>query len=109
MSADSTPRRKFIQSLAVGAAAVPAAGDVQGLVVPRFRTNTANPGQPVTWTESVQGALVESCSAAGNSVLLEVKGVVNEDFTLQLNRVSSGAKEFDFMDGATDAAMSRCG
>ncbi len=75
----------------------------------QFRTNMANPGQPVIWVESVQGALVESYSVAGNSVLLEVKGVVNNDFTLQLNRVSSGAGEFDFMDGATDAAISRCG
>jgi hypothetical protein len=109
LSADFTPRRKFIQSLAVGAAAAPAAEDVQGLEVLQFRTNMANPGQPVIWVESVQGALVESYSVAGNSVLLEVKGVVNNDFTLQLNRVSSGAGEFDFMDGATDAAISRRG
>ncbi len=84
--------------------------DVQGLELLRFRTNKANPGQPVIRMENVRGALVESCSAAaGNSVLLEVKGAENKDITLQLNRVSSDAKELDFVDGATDAAINRRG
>jgi polygalacturonase len=84
--------------------------DVQELELLRFRTNKANPGQPVIRMENVQGALVESCSAAaGNSVLLEVKGAENKDITLQLNRVPSDAKELDFVDGATDAAINRRG
>jgi len=84
--------------------------DVQGLELRRFRTNKANPGQPVIRMEKVQDALVESCSAAaGNSVLVEVKGTENKDITLQLNRVPSEGKEVDFVDGASDAAVNRRG
>jgi polygalacturonase len=84
--------------------------DVQGLELLRFRTNKANPGQPVIRMEKVQGAVVESCSAAaGNSVLVEVKGAENKDITLQLNRASSDGQEVDFTDGATDAAITRRG
>jgi len=80
--------------------------NVQDLEVVRFRTNKANANQPVIRVENVQGALIQSCSAAaGNPVLLEVKGAENKDITLQLNRAPGDGKEVNFVDGATDAAM----
>jgi polygalacturonase len=83
--------------------------DVQDLKLHRFRTNKANPGQPAIRMENVQDAFVESCAAAGTSVLVEVKGTENKGVTLELNRIPSGGKEVDFVDGASDAAVIRRG
>ncbi len=85
LSADFTPRRKFIQDLAVGAAAVPAAGVLAEPLL-------AVPSRPIP-----------SARAAS------AQGAENKDITLQLNRVPSDAKELDFVDGAADAAINRCG
>ena len=74
----------------------------------RFRTNKANPGQPVIQLNGVQNAVVESCSAApGNDVLVEVAGTANENVQLLRNRLNAGATPVSFTGGAMETAVTR--
>jgi len=99
-----------IENVTVNADAGPAitASDTRDLEILRFRTNKANAGQPVIQLNGVQNAVVESCSgAAGNDVLVEVKGKANEGVQLLRNRYNPGAAPVTYTDGASDSVVIR--
>jgi polygalacturonase len=99
-----------IENVTVNADAGPAmtASDTGDLEILRFRTNKANAGQPVIQLNGVQNAVVESCSAAaGNDVLVEVKGKANQSVQLLRNRYNPGATPVTYTDGATDSVVTR--
>jgi polygalacturonase len=99
-----------IENVTVNADAGPAitASDTSDLEILRFRTNKANAGQPVIQLNGVQNAVVESCSgAAGNDVLVEVKGKANEGVQLLRNRYNPGATPVTYTDGASDSVVTR--
>jgi polygalacturonase len=84
------------------------ASDTRDLDVVRFRTNKANPGQPVIRLGGVQDAVVESCSAApGNDVLVEVAGTENENVQLLRNRYTAGGTPVTFTGGAAEGVVTR--
>ncbi|MGB6429426.1 MAG: glycoside hydrolase family 28 protein [Candidatus Acidiferrales bacterium] len=84
------------------------ASDTRDLDVLRFRTNKANPGQPVIQLNGVQDAVVESCSAApGNDVLVEVAGTENENVQLLRNRINPGGTPVSFAGGAAESVVTR--
>jgi len=84
------------------------ASDTRDLEILRFRTNKASAGQPVIQLNGVQNAVVESCSgAAGNDVLVEVKGKANEGVQLLRNRYNPGAAPVTYTDGASDSVVIR--
>lgn len=83
---------------------------VRDLELLRARTEKAFPGQPVIRLDGVEGGDVRSCSAAaGNAVLLELKGSANQSLSLALNRPPKDGKELAFTGGATEAAIVRRG
>jgi polygalacturonase len=85
-----------------------AADSTRDLEILRFRTNKANPGQPVIQLNGVQNAVVESCSAAaGNDVLVEVAGTGNENVQLLRNRLNAGATAVTFTGGAAESVVTR--
>jgi polygalacturonase len=85
-----------------------AADSTLDLEILRFRTNKANPGQPVIQLNGVQNAVVESCSAAaGNDVLVEVAGTGNENVQLLRNRLNAGATAVTFTGGAAESVVTR--
>jgi polygalacturonase len=85
-----------------------AADSTRDLEILRFRTNKANPGQPVIQLNGVQNAVVESCSAAaGNDVLVEVAGTGNENVQLLRNRLNAGATPVTFTGGAAESVVTR--
>jgi polygalacturonase len=85
-----------------------AADSTLDLEILRFRTNKANPGQPVIQLNGVQNAVVESCSAAaGNDVLVEVAGTGNENVQLLRNRLNAGATPVTFTGGAAESVVTR--
>jgi polygalacturonase len=99
-----------IENVTVNADAGPAitASDTRDLEILRFRTNKASAGQPVIQLNGVQNAVVESCSgAAGNDVLVEVKGKANEGVQLLRNRYNPGAAPVTYTDGASDSVVIR--
>jgi polygalacturonase len=84
------------------------ADNTRDLEILRFRTNKANPGQPVIQLNGVQNAVVESCSAAaGNDVLVEVTGTGNENVQLLRNRLNAGATPVTFTGGAAESIVTR--
>jgi polygalacturonase len=85
-----------------------AADNTRDLEILRFRTNKANPGQPVIQLNGVQNAVVESCSAAaGNDVLVELTGAGNENVQLLRNRLNAGATPVTFTGGAAESVVTR--
>jgi polygalacturonase len=78
------------------------------LEILRFRTNKANPGQPVIQLNGVQNAVVESCSAApGNDVLVEVSGTANDNVQLLRNRYNVKSAPVSFTGGADESVVTR--
>lgn len=85
-----------------------AANATRDLEILRFRTNKANPGQPVIQLNGVQNAVVESCSAApGNDVLVEVAGTANDNIQLLRNRFAAGSTPVTFSGGADQGVVTR--
>jgi hypothetical protein len=100
----------IIENVTVNADTGPAitASDTTDLDILRFRTNKGNAGQPVIQLNGVRNAVVESCSgAAGNDVLVEMKGKANENVQLLRNRYNSSAAPVTYTDGASDSVVTR--
>jgi polygalacturonase len=70
------------------------------------RAQKSGPNAPAIAFEDVHEAMVQSCSAAESSpALVQLKGGGNRGITLALNRVSQGAHEVLFVDGASEQAV----
>lgn len=82
--------------------------NVLDLELVRVRSPKSEPNVPAIVLEDVNGAMVQSCSAAESSpALVQLKGKGNRDITLALNRVSKQTQEVAFADGASEAAVVR--
>ncbi|MGB6545669.1 MAG: glycoside hydrolase family 28 protein [Candidatus Acidiferrales bacterium] len=99
-----------IENVIVNADAGPsiAVSNTRDIDLLRFRTNKANPGQPVIRLDGVQNAVVESCSAApGNDPLVEVTGKQNDNVQLLRNRYTAGGTPLSLTDGAVESVVTR--
>src|SRR5215472_4268940 len=82
--------------------------NVVDLEMVRVRSPKSEPKVPAIVLEDVQGAMVQSCSAAESGLaLVQLKGDGNRDITLALNRVSKQTQEVVFADRASEAAVVR--
>jgi polygalacturonase len=80
--------------------------NVLDLDLARVRAAKSEAKVPAIVVEDVQGAMIESCSAAESSpALVQVKGDGNRDITLALNRVSNHTQEADYTNGASEQAV----